>query len=68
MLGVPVIVSQTFSGFVALTPVGPIENPWTQKPFTNLKDCVKVVRYRLRRGYFPGLKGSDEFTSQRRWR
>lgn len=60
--GVVVIISQRFEGFTALVPLrygGLIENPWTGKPFTNLRDCVKVTKYRIRRGYFPGLKPKD---------
>jgi hypothetical protein len=56
ILGQVVIVEQRFEGFTAMTPVGPIENPWRNQPFTNLKDCIKVVTYRMRKGYFPGMK------------
>jgi hypothetical protein len=41
--------------WVALMPGdGFVINPWTNKPFTNRKDCVKAVKYKLSRGYWPG--------------
>lgn len=46
-------------GWTAMSQFGFFVNPWTGKPFTNRKDCVKAVKYRLLKGYWPGMKPNN---------
>lgn len=34
----------------------PLYNPWTGEPFTNKKNCIKAVKFKLVRGHWPNKR------------
>lgn len=43
-------------GITVLTSQGIFINPWTKQPFQEEADAIRATRYRLKKGFWPGMK------------
>ena len=52
-----VILEGSPEGWTAITEQGVFINPWKNRPFSSALSCHKAVRYRLKKGRWPGSIG-----------